>query len=107
VDISVGGAWGGRSGDCAYAGEAAIQAFAVYDASFFAGGADGEPVAAEGAGHFDLAASLRDNRLDSDALCAADSFYEARAGREQIRLLPWSGQLDVDGVFGRFRKLFE
>ena len=91
MDISV---WDSRSGwavGCAYAGKAAVQADTVYDASVFACRADGKSIAAKTARHCDIAASLRNNRLDCDAFCAADTVHQARAGRKQVDLLSWLG----------------
>jgi len=91
VDIFVRGACGGWAVGCPYAGEAAVQAAAVYDASVLASRADGEPVAAKTARHCDIAASLRNNRLDCDALCPANTTHQAQAKGGQVCILPWFG----------------
>jgi len=91
VDISVRGACGGWAVGCPYAGKTAIQAVAIYNASVLAYGADGKPIAAKITGRADIAASLRNNCLDCDAFCPANTTHQAQARGGQVCLLPWFG----------------
>ena len=106
MDISIGGACSHRAGNCPFAGEAAIQTAAVHDASVFAIGTGREPVPAKAARPADSAASLHDYCTDCDAFCPAAVAHPAQAVADQIRLLPWSGQFDVDDIFRPKRQLF-
>ena len=95
-----------RASNCPSAGEAAIQTPAVHDASVLALGTGREPVPAKAAGPADPAASLCNHCPDCDALCQAAVAHPAQAVADQVSLLSWPGQFDVDVVHRWRRQLF-
>ena len=106
MDISVRRACSRRAGNCSSAGKAAIQTPAVYDASVLALGTGREPIPAKAAGPVDLAASLCNYCSDCDVICPAIAACPAQAVADQVRLLPWPGQFNINGIFRPKWQLF-